>query len=478
MFSSLFLVLLSCVTDVDRFTFLLSWDWLTHEPFTIFLYFSISRARKIKCDGSKPVCMTCSLRNHHSRCHYDERLKRRGPDRAPRVRLSHTKAQQRKHADGASGHSSDSASIGGGIMEVTEEWSNLGTSSPKGEESLVGVMNQMKPSMPLDVWMNRGLVAGSTSGISSPSGAATFRQQTSYRDSSSPPQRNLSSVSSRLDFEPSQGLSSAPSARSSHPSSPLGTLPSNNQPHSHSIGAPSSYISAPEIDMTPPSGTPVLTLEQGLGNGRMPEVSSPLVPVSNDSIQFDALPHDYTTVELPVMNRMDKMDLTNRSTSTTWLSRDVRNGPTGTADIIITHEQDGSAGGGYLAAVAAGIRGSLSSHTPSSPDASSMTSESPPSPDSTSSRFPVSRRQDVSEFYIRGAREKKGCVGFIDREQPVVVGENRVVTHGPPLNELESDAGRNCPHRRFRIAAKTLGVPEVCGIPPSARESSFDLRLW
>lgn len=42
-----------------------------------------SRARKIKCDGARPVCATC-VRRKSTKCVYDEVPKRRGPDRRPR----------------------------------------------------------------------------------------------------------------------------------------------------------------------------------------------------------------------------------------------------------------------------------------------------------------------------------------------------------------------------------------------------------
>jgi hypothetical protein len=44
-----------------------------------------SRARKIKCDGARPVCATC-IRRKSTKCVYDEVPKRRGPDRRPRRR--------------------------------------------------------------------------------------------------------------------------------------------------------------------------------------------------------------------------------------------------------------------------------------------------------------------------------------------------------------------------------------------------------
>src|SRR5258708_31897509 len=98
----------------------------------------ISRARKIRCDGSKPVCTTCISRNLHSECHYDERLKRRGPDRVPRVRLSHnrlTKMKQQQKTNNATDLPSDSPSSSGGLIEMGI---NLGTS--KGEGPFVSVM--------------------------------------------------------------------------------------------------------------------------------------------------------------------------------------------------------------------------------------------------------------------------------------------------------------------------------------------------
>lgn len=44
-----------------------------------------SRARKIKCDGARPICTTC-VRRKSTKCVYDEVPKRRGPDRRPRQR--------------------------------------------------------------------------------------------------------------------------------------------------------------------------------------------------------------------------------------------------------------------------------------------------------------------------------------------------------------------------------------------------------
>ncbi|KAG6836141.1 hypothetical protein H0H93_010974 [Arthromyces matolae] len=45
------------------------------------------RARKIRCDGAKPVCYNCSKRvNGGSECNYDAIPKRRGPDKTPGAR--------------------------------------------------------------------------------------------------------------------------------------------------------------------------------------------------------------------------------------------------------------------------------------------------------------------------------------------------------------------------------------------------------
>ncbi|KAF9519604.1 hypothetical protein BS47DRAFT_1312196 [Hydnum rufescens UP504] len=43
------------------------------------------RSRKIKCDGSHPVCLTC-IRRKSLKCEYDDQPGHRGPDRRPRVR--------------------------------------------------------------------------------------------------------------------------------------------------------------------------------------------------------------------------------------------------------------------------------------------------------------------------------------------------------------------------------------------------------
>ena len=46
---------------------------------------SFSRSRKIKCDGTRPVCATC-IKRKSPKCQYDDGPKRRGPDRHPRAR--------------------------------------------------------------------------------------------------------------------------------------------------------------------------------------------------------------------------------------------------------------------------------------------------------------------------------------------------------------------------------------------------------
>ncbi|PPQ77466.1 hypothetical protein CVT25_011336 [Psilocybe cyanescens] len=51
---------------------------------TVFL---LSRTRKIRCDGAKPVCHNCGRRaNGNSECNYDSIPKRRGPDKTPGAR--------------------------------------------------------------------------------------------------------------------------------------------------------------------------------------------------------------------------------------------------------------------------------------------------------------------------------------------------------------------------------------------------------
>ncbi|KAF9519733.1 hypothetical protein BS47DRAFT_1085001 [Hydnum rufescens UP504] len=46
------------------------------------------RSRKIKCDATRPVCVTC-IRRRSPKCEYDDEQRRRGPDRHPRVRTHH-----------------------------------------------------------------------------------------------------------------------------------------------------------------------------------------------------------------------------------------------------------------------------------------------------------------------------------------------------------------------------------------------------
>ncbi|KAF9519718.1 hypothetical protein BS47DRAFT_1324447 [Hydnum rufescens UP504] len=43
------------------------------------------RSRKIKCDATHPVCLTC-VRRKSPKCEYDDEPRRRGPDRHPRIR--------------------------------------------------------------------------------------------------------------------------------------------------------------------------------------------------------------------------------------------------------------------------------------------------------------------------------------------------------------------------------------------------------
>ena len=44
----------------------------------------ISRARKIRCDSTRPICDNCARRTHD--CEYDEKPRRRGPDKRPGTR--------------------------------------------------------------------------------------------------------------------------------------------------------------------------------------------------------------------------------------------------------------------------------------------------------------------------------------------------------------------------------------------------------
>jgi hypothetical protein len=44
----------------------------------------ISRARKIRCDSTRPICDNCVRRSHG--CEYDEKPRRRGPDKRPGTR--------------------------------------------------------------------------------------------------------------------------------------------------------------------------------------------------------------------------------------------------------------------------------------------------------------------------------------------------------------------------------------------------------
>ncbi|KAH9993709.1 hypothetical protein BJV74DRAFT_770667 [Russula compacta] len=52
------------------------------------------RARKIRCDGAKPVCYHCSQRGGNEQCSYDALPKRRGPDRIQGARIRGTESKE------------------------------------------------------------------------------------------------------------------------------------------------------------------------------------------------------------------------------------------------------------------------------------------------------------------------------------------------------------------------------------------------
>jgi hypothetical protein len=56
---------------------------------------SVSRGRKIRCDGAKPKCYHCSRREGkgNKECTYDAIPKRRGPDKTQRARTSGTRQE-------------------------------------------------------------------------------------------------------------------------------------------------------------------------------------------------------------------------------------------------------------------------------------------------------------------------------------------------------------------------------------------------